>query len=190
MKYFAYFYENRAQQTFADFMFFMSQALSWPLNPENPQKKNKLTWLQNLLGVRTSNFDQSVSEGLSVGIKWKASDDVRKKTLKKGQKLAKKYCRHLNHSFPGFSRLLYHYFHNLLLWKAILPMMDVLWILFQTNVTFCPESHFPAVSSVNLGKWSSELRICILNWKVHGSNPIRCSTGLKDPTLFQGSQWD
>ena len=39
MKYFAYFYENRAQQTFADFMFFMSQALSWPHNPENPQKK-------------------------------------------------------------------------------------------------------------------------------------------------------
>ena len=54
-----------------------------------PTQKNKLTWLQNLLRVSTSNFDQSVSEGLSVGIKWlvylKGIRWCKKKTLKKAK---------------------------------------------------------------------------------------------------------
>ena len=39
------------------------------------------------------------------------------------------------------------------------------------------------------GEWPSRLRRCDQNRKVLGSNPTRCSAGLRDPTSLRGSRW-
>ena len=41
----------------------------------------------------------------------------------------------------------------------------------------------------NHGEWPSGLRRCSKNRKVPGSNPTRCSAGLRDPTSLRGSWW-
>ena len=38
-------------------------------------------------------------------------------------------------------------------------------------------------------EWPSGLRHCKENWMVPSLNPTWCSTGLKDPTSLQDSQW-
>ena len=40
-----------------------------------------------------------------------------------------------------------------------------------------------------ISEWPSGLRRCNQNRKVPGSNPTRCSAGLRDLTSLQGSQW-
>ena len=39
------------------------------------------------------------------------------------------------------------------------------------------------------GEWPGRFRQCNQNQKVPGSNPIRCSAKLRDPTSLWGSQW-
>ena len=38
------------------------------------------------------------------------------------------------------------------------------------------------------GEWPSGLRRCYQDRKVPGSNPVRCSAGLRDPTSLRGSR--